>query len=59
MNMQPSEVEVGFDVRLPPTTDPDLLRKRIDEEWAPTIRNMAYQVIMCLVIYVYIVSFVA
>lgn len=45
MNMQPSEAEVGFDVRLPPTVDPDLLRKRIDEEWAPAIRNMTYQLI--------------
>lgn len=45
MNVQPSEAEVGFDVRLPPTADPDLLRKRIDEEWAPAARNMTYQLI--------------
>uniref|UniRef100_A0A1D1Y3R9 N-acyl-aliphatic-L-amino acid amidohydrolase n=1 Tax=Anthurium amnicola TaxID=1678845 RepID=A0A1D1Y3R9_9ARAE len=44
MNVQPSEGEVGFDVRLPPTADPDLLRKRISEEWAPISRNMTYQV---------------
>jgi len=44
MNMQPSEAEVGFDVRLPPMEDPELLRKRIHEEWAPAMRNMTYQV---------------
>ncbi|KAF8405739.1 hypothetical protein HHK36_007816 [Tetracentron sinense] len=44
MNMQPSEAEAGFDVRLPPTTDPDLLKKRIADEWAPAIRNMTYQI---------------
>lgn len=44
MNMQPSEAEIGFDVRLPPTENPDLLRKRIIEEWAPASRNMVYQV---------------
>lgn len=45
MNMQPSEAEAGFDVRLPPTADPDLLKKRIANEWAPAIRNMTYQII--------------
>lgn len=44
MNMQPSEAEAGFDVRLPPTADPDLLKKRIPEEWAPATRNMTFQV---------------
>ena len=44
MNMQPSEAEAGFNVRLPPTADPDFLRKRIAEEWAPDTRNMTYQV---------------
>lgn len=43
MNMQPSEAEAGFDVRLPPTADPDLLRKRILEEWAPATRNMTFE----------------
>ncbi|XP_077213603.1 peptidase M20/M25/M40 family protein [Tasmannia lanceolata] len=43
MNMQPSEAEAGFDVRLPPTADPDRLKKRISNEWAPTTRNMTYQ----------------
>ncbi|XP_020091095.1 aminoacylase-1-like [Ananas comosus] len=45
MNMQPSEAELGFDLRLPPTADPELIKKRIDEEWAPTIKNMTYQLI--------------
>jgi aminoacylase len=44
MNMQPSEAEAGFNVRLPPTADPDFLRKRIAEEWAPATRNMTYQI---------------
>ncbi|CAI9296213.1 unnamed protein product [Lactuca saligna] len=45
MNMQPSEAEVGYDVRLPPTVDPDLLKKRIAEEWAPKTRNMSYHIV--------------
>ncbi|GAB2267699.1 hypothetical protein Dimus_002682 [Dionaea muscipula] len=45
MNMQPSEAEAGFDVRLPPTADPDLFKKRIAEEWAPASRNMTYQIV--------------
>ena len=44
MNMQPSEAEAGFDLRLPPTADPDVIRKRIAEEWAPAVRNMTYKV---------------
>ncbi|GJX27741.1 aminoacylase-1 [Tanacetum coccineum] len=44
MNMQPSEAEAGYNIRLPPTVDPDLLRKRIAEEWAPTTRNMTYRI---------------
>lgn len=44
MNMQPSEAEAGFNIRLPPTADPDLMRKRIAEEWAPATRNMTYEV---------------
>lgn len=44
MNMQPSEAEAGFDVRLPPTADPDALRKRIGEDWAPASRNMTFEV---------------
>ncbi|XP_042463365.1 aminoacylase-1-like [Zingiber officinale] len=45
MNMQPSEAEVGFDLRLPPTADIDLLKKRIEEEWAPSIKNLTYKLI--------------
>jgi len=44
MNMQPSEAEVGYDLRLPPMADPVALKKRIAEEWAPSIRNMTYTV---------------
>lgn len=44
MNIQPSEAEAGFDLRLPPTADPDLIKKRIAEEWAPARRNMTYEV---------------
>lgn len=44
MNMQPSEAEAGFDVRLPPTADPELFRKKIADEWAPLTRNMTYKV---------------
>lgn len=47
MNMQPSEVEAGFDVRLPPTVDPDLMRRRIAGEWAPAWRNLTYEVNLC------------
>ncbi|KAJ7959118.1 aminoacylase-1-like [Quillaja saponaria] len=45
MNVQPSDAEAGFDLRLPPTADPDQMRKRIAEEWAPAIRNMTYEII--------------
>lgn len=45
MNMQPSEAEAGFDLRLTPTTDPDQMRRRIAEEWAPAVRNMTYEII--------------
>ncbi|KAI5670642.1 hypothetical protein M9H77_11006 [Catharanthus roseus] len=44
MNMQPSEAAAGFDVRLPPTVDPDALRRRIAEEWAPAWRNMSFDI---------------
>ncbi|XP_010461453.1 PREDICTED: aminoacylase-1 [Camelina sativa] len=44
MNMQPSEAEAGYDLRLPPMADPDVMKKRIAEEWAPSIRNMTYTV---------------
>lgn len=45
MNMQPSEAEAGFDIRMPPTTDPQLMRKIIEEQWAPSWRNMTYEIV--------------
>lgn len=44
MNLQPSEAEAGFDVRVPPTTNPESLERRIAEEWAPASRNMTFEV---------------
>ncbi|KAH0714695.1 hypothetical protein KY284_007600 [Solanum tuberosum] len=44
MNMQPSEAEAGFDIRMPPTADPKLMRKIIEEQWAPAWRNMTYKI---------------
>ncbi|EXB40434.1 hypothetical protein L484_013737 [Morus notabilis] len=43
MNLQPSEAEAGFDVRVSPNADPKSLEKRIAEEWAPASRNMAFE----------------
>ncbi|KAF7100163.1 hypothetical protein CFC21_101702 [Triticum aestivum] len=43
MNMQPSEAEVGFDLRLPPTEDIEQIERRIREEWAPAHKNLTYQ----------------
>ncbi|XP_026394771.1 aminoacylase-1-like [Papaver somniferum] len=43
MNLQPSEAEAGFDIRLPPFADPASLEKRISEEWAPSTRNMTFK----------------
>ncbi|WOL19501.1 hypothetical protein Cni_G28299 [Canna indica] len=43
MNLQPSEAEVGLDIRVPPNTDPKALERRIAEEWAPSSRNMTYE----------------
>ncbi|KAK9758252.1 hypothetical protein RND81_01G218200 [Saponaria officinalis] len=45
MNMQPSEAQAGFDIRIPPTVDSELIRKRIVEEWAPASRNMTYEIV--------------
>ncbi|XP_057453618.1 uncharacterized protein LOC130745407 [Lotus japonicus] len=42
MNLQPSEAEAGFDIRVPPTADPKSMERRIAEEWAPTCRNMSF-----------------
>lgn len=46
MNLQPSEAEAGFDIRIPPTADPESLERRIAEEWAPASRNMTFTVIV-------------
>eukprot|EP00850_Spirogloea_muscicola_P014960 SM000111S18783 [mRNA] locus=s111:91567:99835:- [translate_table: standard] len=48
MNLQPSEAEAGFDMRLPPMADMAAMERRIAEEWAPTSRNMTYTVISML-----------
>ncbi|CAA7401579.1 unnamed protein product [Spirodela intermedia] len=45
MNMQPSEAEVGFDVRIPPTENPDIIRRRIQEEWATISMNLTFKLI--------------
>ncbi|PQQ11641.1 aminoacylase-1 isoform X2 [Prunus yedoensis var. nudiflora] len=42
MNLQPSEAEAGFDIRIPPTADQESLERRIAEEWAPSSRNMTF-----------------
>lgn len=44
MNLQPSEAEAGFDIRVPPSADEESLEKRIAEEWAPSSRNMTFKV---------------
>ncbi|XP_021907049.1 aminoacylase-1 [Carica papaya] len=43
MNLQPSEAEAGFDIRVPPTADAEALERRIAEEWAPLARNMSFE----------------
>uniref|UniRef100_A0A1D1XEP2 N-acyl-aliphatic-L-amino acid amidohydrolase n=1 Tax=Anthurium amnicola TaxID=1678845 RepID=A0A1D1XEP2_9ARAE len=43
MNLQPSEAEAGFDIRVPPNVDIEALERRIDEEWAPPSRNMTFE----------------
>ncbi|XVE66473.1 hypothetical protein DITRI_Ditri08aG0082400 [Diplodiscus trichospermus] len=43
MNLQPSEAEAGFDIRIPPIANIESLEKRIAEEWAPASRNMTFE----------------
>ncbi|XP_059075981.1 uncharacterized protein LOC131032183 isoform X1 [Cryptomeria japonica] len=43
MNLQPSEAEAGFDIRLSLGANAESLEKRIAEEWAPASRNMTFQ----------------
>ncbi|KAJ7290862.1 hypothetical protein O6H91_21G044100 [Diphasiastrum complanatum] len=46
MNVQPSEAEAGFDIRLPPFADRKAIERRIADEWAPPLRNMTYKFIL-------------
>uniref|UniRef100_A0A0D9WN55 N-acyl-aliphatic-L-amino acid amidohydrolase n=1 Tax=Leersia perrieri TaxID=77586 RepID=A0A0D9WN55_9ORYZ len=46
MNMQPSEAEVGFDFRLPPTEDVEHIIRRIKEEWAPAHKNLIHELMI-------------
>ncbi|XP_027089442.1 uncharacterized protein [Coffea arabica] len=43
MNLQPSEAQAGFDIRVPPAADHLSLEIRIAEEWAPSSRNMTFE----------------
>ncbi|ESQ53063.1 hypothetical protein EUTSA_v10025205mg [Eutrema salsugineum] len=43
MNLQPSEAEAGFDIRVPPNVDSEALERRLVEEWAPAARNMSFE----------------
>ncbi|GJX39625.1 aminoacylase-1 isoform X2, partial [Tanacetum coccineum] len=43
MNLQPSEAQAGFDIRIPPIADQASLERRIAEEWAPASRNMTFE----------------
>ncbi|CAN6214628.1 unnamed protein product [Urochloa humidicola] len=45
MNVQPSEAEVGFDLRLPPTEDIEQIKRRVKEEWAPAHKNLTYELL--------------
>ncbi len=44
MNLQPSEAEAGFDIRVPPSADLGDLWRRIREEWAPASCNLTHTV---------------
>ncbi|XP_071700533.1 uncharacterized protein [Rutidosis leptorrhynchoides] len=43
MNLQPSEAQAGFDIRIPPIADQASIERRIAEEWAPASRNMTFE----------------
>ncbi|KAL6661139.1 hypothetical protein ACP70R_000523 [Stipagrostis hirtigluma subsp. patula] len=43
MNLQPSEAEVGLDIRIPPSAHTEALERRIAEEWAPSSRNLTFE----------------
>lgn len=53
MNLQPSEAQAGFDIRVPPIADQAALERRIAEEWAPTSRNMTFEVNVLLFYFSY------
>jgi aminoacylase len=44
MNLQPSEAEVGIDIRIPPSVHTEALERRLVEEWAPASRNLSFEV---------------
>jgi hypothetical protein len=44
MNLQPSEAEAGLDIRVPPNADVGGLEQLIAEVWAPSSRNMSFEV---------------
>jgi aminoacylase len=48
MNLQPSEAEAGFDIRVAPWEDVNELLRVIHEEWAPASRNLTYTVCLLL-----------
>lgn len=45
MNIQPSEADIGLDIRVPPNADLQALERRIAEEWAPSSRNLTFEFI--------------
>lgn len=44
MNLQPSEAEAGFDIRVPPVVDIEELETEIRTKWAPASRNLTFTV---------------
>lgn len=51
MNLQPSEAQAGFDIRVPPTADQASLERLIADEWAPASRNMTFEVLEIIIIH--------
>ncbi|XP_006659580.1 aminoacylase-1 [Oryza brachyantha] len=43
MNLQPSEAEIGLDIRLPPGVHIEAMERRLAEEWAPSSRNLTFE----------------
>ena len=44
MNLQPSEAEIGLDIRIPPSAHVEALERRLVEEWAPPSHNLTFEV---------------